>query len=160
MNEDHSQMIEELYFEMFRSLMSYAKTALPAGLAEEAVQETFRIACQRADILAQSDNRKGWLVVTLRNTILNIRRNEESARRIMARFLMSGTKDLELAEDNIGLEVLYQNIADMEDYKLLKEMVLEGKSHAEMAEARGITVAACKKRVQRAKEVLRNKIGK
>jgi len=34
----------------------------------------------------------------------------------------------------------------------------DGRSHLEMANARGITVSACKKRVQRAKEKLKNKI--
>lgn len=158
MNEDHNQMIEDLYNEMFQNMISYAKTALPVALAEEAVQETFRIACQRAEVLAQSENPKGWLIVTLRNTIRNIRRNQESTRRILAKFLATQISDIGVTEDSIDLEVMYQNIADMEDYKLLKEMVLEGKSHSEMAESRGITVAACKKRVERAKKHLRKKI--
>jgi len=37
-------------------------------------------------------------------------------------------------------------------------MAVNGRSHKEMAESRGISVNACKKRVQRAKEVLRKKI--
>ena len=158
MNEDHNQMIEDLYNEMFQHMISYAKTALPVALAEEAVQETFRIACQRAEVLAQSETPKGWLIVTLRNTIRNIRRNQESTKRILAKFMATQISDIGVTEDNIGLEVMYQNIADMEDYKLLKEKVLEGKSHAEMADARGITVEACKKRVERAKKSLRKKI--
>ena len=40
----------------------------------------------------------------------------------------------------------------------IKEMAIDGRSHLEMATARGITVAACKKRVQRAKETLQKKL--
>ena len=56
------------------------------------------------------------------------------------------------------MNILYQDIADTEEFKLLFEMAVEGKSHKEMAEARGITVDACKKRVQRAREKLLKKI--
>ena len=38
-------------------------------LAEEAVQETFRIACAKADRLAESENRQGWLINTLKNVL-------------------------------------------------------------------------------------------
>lgn len=160
MNEEHSQMIEQLYTEMYRALMAYARTMLEEPLAEEAVQETFRIACQRADVLAQSENRKGWIMVTLRNTINNIRRGQQSARQTLTKFLMSQVTDVSFKEDRVSLDVMYENVADLEEFKLLKEMAIDGKSHLEMANARGITVAACKKRVQRAKEFLRNKIAK
>ena len=49
-------------------------------------------------------------------------------------------------------------MSDLEEFQLLKEMAVDGKSHLEMAQARGISVNACKKRVQRAKEVLQKKI--
>jgi DNA-directed RNA polymerase specialized sigma24 family protein len=37
-------------------------------------------------------------------------------------------------------------------------MAVDGKSHLQMAEARGITVAACKKRMERAKKLLQKKL--
>ena len=67
-------------------------------------------------------------------------------------------KELSFTEDKVNLNILYENIADTEEFKLLSEMAIEGKSHEEMAKARGITVSACKKRVQRAKEKLQKKI--
>lgn len=160
MNEDHSQMIEGLYTEMYRNMMAYARAVLGESLAEEAVQETFRIACQKAEALAKSENPRGWLMVTLRNTINNTRRSQESARQILTKFLVSQILEVSFLEDKISLDVMYENVADLEEYKLLKEMAIDGKSHVEMSRDRGISVVACKKRVQRAKEVLRNKIGK
>lgn len=158
MNEDHSKLIEELYLEMYQGMIAYAASALEESLAEEAVQETFRVACQRAQVLAESENPRGWLVITLRNIIRNMKRSQEASQRIIAKFLVSQASNISIGENTISLDIVYQNVADLEEYKLLKEMVLEGRSHLEMANARGISVAACKKRVQRAKELLKNRI--
>ena len=58
----------------------------------------------------------------------------------------------------MSFELMYEDIADLEELKLLKEMTYDGLSQKQMADARGITLNALKKRVQRAKETLRNKI--
>lgn len=159
MNAEQNDLIERLYLEMYHMLVTYAHCALEEdALAEEAVQETFQIACQKPEKLLESLNPQGWLVNTLKNTIRNMKRNRESALQIMSRYLASQTKDVAFSEDKFSLEVMYENVADMEEFKLLKEMAVDGKSHLEMASARGITVDACKKRVQRAKETLQKKL--
>ena len=56
------------------------------------------------------------------------------------------------------MNILYQDIADTDDFKLLSEIAIEGKSHKEIAQSMGITVDTCKKRVQRAKEKLQQKL--
>lgn len=57
---ERNKLIEQLYFEMYHKLFLYAQSALRDHcLAEEAVQETFRIACAKADRLAESENRQG-----------------------------------------------------------------------------------------------------
>lgn len=159
MNAEQKQRIEALYLEMFDKLMAYARCSLDSeALAEEAVQETFRIACQKPEALCSSNNPQGWLVMTLKNTIRNMRSSRATAKRIVERYLTTQIKEISFTEDKIQLNVLYENVADTEEFKLLSEMAIEGKSHEEMAKARGITVSACKKRVQRAKEKLQRKI--
>lgn len=161
MTVDHKLKIEELYLEMFEKLKIYACCSLDNdSLAEEAVQETFRIACQKPEDLCKSVNPRGWLVQTLKYTINNIRSYQASAKRIVEKYLMTQVKDFSLTEDHIELRVLYENVADTEEFNLLVEMAIEGKSHLEMANSRGISVDACKKRVQRAKETLQRKIDK
>jgi RNA polymerase sigma-70 factor (ECF subfamily) len=151
--------IEDLYIEMFDKLVVYARCNLSNdALAEEAVQETFRTACQKPELLCSSANPQGWLVLTLRNTIRNMKSHLATVERIMNRYLMSQCKEITFSEDRIHLQILYDNIADTEEFKLLSEMVFEGKSHKEMALSRGITISACKKRVQRAKQTLQRKI--
>lgn len=159
MNAEQNRMIEELYREMFDKMKVYACCSLDnESLAEEAVQETFRIACQKPEQLCESANPRGWLVQTLKYTIRNIQRNREAAKRIMEKYLMTQIDDFAFSEDRIDFHILYENVADTEELKLLAEMAIEGRSHLEMANSRGISVSACKKRVQRAKEALRKKI--
>ena len=151
--------IEELYFEMFDMLMAYARSALGNDcLAEEAVQETFRVACQRPEQVCESVNPQGWLVQTLKYTIRNIQSNQLSAIRLLERYMKNRKEESSVSEDRLDLHILYEDIANTEEFKLLCEMAIEGRSHLEMAERRGISVDACKKRVQRAKEKLKTKI--
>ena len=82
----------------------------------------------------------------------------EAAEKLLKKYLMTQLKEFSLTEDRIDLHILYENVADTEEFKLLAEMAIEGRSHLEMATRRGISVSACKKRVQRAKETLRRKI--
>ena len=156
MTAEQSRKIEQLYLEMFDKLYAYAGCSLDSdALAEEAVQETFRIACQKPEQLCESVNPRGWLVQTLKYTIRNIKCSHVAAKRLVEKYLMARSKDLTLSEETLPPNVLYPNAADTEEFKLLVEMVVEGRSHLEMAERRGISVDACKKRVQRAKEALR-----
>lgn len=161
MNSEQRGKIEELYREMFEKMKVYADCSLDnEALAEEAVQETFRIACQKPEELCESVNPQGWLVQTLKYTIRNMQSNRARAKRIVDRYLMTQIKDFAFSEDSLDLHVLYENVADTEEFKLLAEMTIEGRSHLEMANSRGISVSACKKRVQRAKETLRRKLEK
>lgn len=159
MNAEQTRKIEELYHGMFEKMKVYACCSLDnEALAEEAVQETFRIACQKPEQLCESVNPRGWLVQTLKYTIRNIQSNRATAKRIMEKYLMTQIKDFSFSVDSLDLHILYENVVDTEEFKLLAEMAIEGRSHLEMANSRGISVSACKKRVQRAKETLRRKI--
>ena len=159
MDTSQRNRIEELYLEMFDMLMAYACSALGCdALAEEAVQETFRIACQKPAQVCESVNPKGWLVQTLKYTICNIQSSQASAKRLLEKYLETQGKEHAFSEDRYDLHILYDNVADTEEFKLLAEMAIEGRSHLEMATSRDISVDACKKRVQRAKETLKKKI--
>lgn len=159
MNAEQKRIIGELYLEMFDKLMVYASVNLDSeSLAEEAVQETFRIACQKPESICSSPNPQGWLVNALKNTIRNMQSSRATAKRIVETYMMTQLREFSVAEDRIHPNVLYENVADSEEFKLLSEMAIEGRSHEEMARSRNITISACKKRVQRAKEILQKKI--
>ena len=159
MDTAQQKYIESLYLEMYDKLIIYANCAFPEeGLAEEAVQETFRIACQKPDQICGSENPRGWLVNTLKYTIRNMRRSRSSSQQLLTRYLALQTESITYSVDSVSLEVLYEDMAHSEEFKLVKEMAVDGKSHLQMAEARGITVAACKKRMERAKKLLQKKL--
>lgn len=161
MNAEQSRRITELYIEMYDKLMMVArKNEDNEALAEEAVQETFSIACQKIDECLRHPNPQGWLVTTLKNVILNSKRKRASAKRSIEQFLMAQFKEASVSENRLDLNILYGKTADTEEFKLILELAVDGRSHKEMAESRGISVSACKKRVQRAKEILQRKIGK
>lgn len=155
----YREEIERLYLQMFSLLFEYARSTLPNNaLAEEAVQETFRIACQKPEALCASPNPEGWLVNTLKNVICNMERSRNIAKRILRGYFAVHITELTATNDRVGVEILYDDIADTEEFKLLKEMAIDGRSYMEMAESRNISIDTCRKRVQRAKEKLRKKI--
>lgn len=159
LTENQSDQLEDLYLEMYDRLMSYARIAEESeALAEEAVQETFRLACQEAGKICGSPNPQGWLVLTLRNVIRNAKRSRATASRIVETYLVSQAKEMAFTEDRIHLNILYEDMADMEEFKLLSEMAIEGRTHLEMAAKRNISIDSCKKRVQRAKAKLKKKL--
>lgn len=159
MNPEYTEKIESLYLEMYDKLLVYAQCSFAEeALAEEAVQETFQIACKKPEQLCESVNPKGWLVNTLKFTICNMKRSRENARQILSGYLIAQNACAAFSEDKLCLQVMYEDLSHTEEFKLLKEMAIDGRSHLEMAQARGITVNACKKRVQRAKEKLKQKI--
>ena len=158
MTSDQRKRIEEFYLEMYDRLFIYARSALDnESLAEEAIQETFRIVCMKPEDLLSSPNPKGWIVNTLKYTIQNMKRSRDKANVLLTQYLAANSS-VAFSEDRISLEVTYENVARSEEFNLIKEMAVDGRSHLEMAQSRGISVAACKKRVQRAKEFLRRKI--
>lgn len=158
MTSDQRKRIEEFYLEMYDRLFIYARSALDnESLAEEAIQETFRIVCMKPEDLLSSPNPKGWIVNTLKYTIQNMKRSRDIANVLLTQYLAANSS-VAFSEDRIRLEVTYENVARSEEFSLIKEMAVDGRSHLEMAQSRGISVAACKKRVQRAKEFLRRKI--
>lgn len=153
------KFITDLYLRLYDFLLDYALSYLENfSQAEEAVQETFRIACQRRDALSASNRPEGWIVNTLKNVISNMRKTQNAANRTLMRYLATQSPEENVTEEFIRLEILYEDLAETEEWKLLKEMAVDGDSYLEMAQRRGISVAACRKRVQRARETLQKKI--
>ena len=82
-------------------------------------------------------------------------RQQKSAGEALTQYLSSR---FTVPRDVEDLDLLYGPIAESDEFAMLKEMVLEGRSHLEMATKRGISIEACRKKFQRAKEKLRKKI--
>lgn len=155
MTDQQSQQIERLYFDLFTQMTAYANSVLKnRALAEEAVQETFRVACMKPEALCASPNPKGWLLLTLKNVLNNTVRSMASASRLTEKLKMTYEP---AGSDSTDLRLLYGPLADREEFKLVQS-VSEGKTMLELARELDISVEACKKRVQRARAYLKKRI--
>jgi len=153
--EDQMKLIEQLYREMYHMLLIYAKSALSdVSLAEEAVQETFRIACTKVSDIEESPNPKGWLLNALKNVLRNMRRQQVQITKLTMAAIMSETA---VVYDGVesALDDMYANMVPREDFLLLKQIALRKTTMLELSRELGISVEACKKRVQRAKSKMK-----
>ena len=154
--EKGNELLEKVYVELSNFLLNYANSKLhDPALAEEALQETFRIACDKLEMFCNSPNPKGWIVMVLKNVIRNMERKLARLRRTFIAMGDCGINEYEAPPDERITDVEYSDVVSSEDYELLKLVVMEGFSMKEAAEHFGISVEACKKRVQRATERMR-----
>ena len=148
--------VETLYRRMFHILYAYALRGMSdPSLAEEAVQDTFWVACEREDKLFASDNPEGWLMNVLKNVIRSTRRERARLAETVLEVLdeNGGAADVEL-----DLDTLYGDLSDSEDFRLLKRIALDRCTILEAAEELGIPLETCKKRVQRARKRLQKRL--
>lgn len=156
--DPQNERIGQLYREMYKVLYVYAKNALnDHPLAEEAMQDVFCIACAKSDSLLQSDNPKGWLMQTLKNVVKNIKRQQAKMKRLAIISLNSEESDFLATYDEEDVDILYGDVAPREDFQIFKLIALKDYTMKEAADEFGISVEACKKRVQRIRNHLRKK---
>lgn len=155
MEDSNGAQLEQLYYEMYEWLFGYANAALSdSSRAEEAVQETFRIACDKLSALLESDNPKGWLVNTLKGVLRNFSRMDARDSKVFVPYPEHYDRE---HSDPLPPELLYQDLARTREYELLKELS-EGGTVRELAQRRGISVNTCKKRIQRSRLYLKKRI--
>jgi len=154
-----ADFIEKLYIEMYYALLIYAQSALnDPQLAEEAVQDAFRIACGKADDLLSSPNPQGWITNTLKYVIKNMIRSRARLNNMIVSSMALDENSVSTNPDTLDTDVLYSDLIDNEDYQLIKKIALEKYTMLAASKELGISVEACKKRVQRAKKNLKKYI--
>lgn len=159
MNAEQKKFIDALFVELRRKLIFYADGSLNnIALAEEAVQEAFAIACKKPEEVCGSPNPKGWLVNTTMNVIRNIESRQRTARKVIADLPEYRPELMAAPEHPLDLRLQYGDIADTKEFHLVYAMAEEGRSIIELADELGISVDACKKRAERSRKFLQEKI--
>ena len=159
MTAEQSLFLSEKYCEKRKLLLEYADSSLHNyALSEEAVQQTFEIACRKIDDFSNSPNPDGWLTKTLSFVIRNIERRQRSEQRVIA-----GTCDYRVdlkaaPKQHVSLQATYGPIVDTPQFRLLYETEVLGCTLAEAAKNLGISESACKKRAERARAFLQKKL--
>ena len=152
------EYLESLYRQHYQTLFLYANAVLKhRELAEEAVQDTFVIACGKLHQLRRSPNSAGWLVQTLKNVLSNLRRTRSSLYASLEH-LPYEERSLDAHRDELPLELTYGGLLTAEEFRLVHRVLLEGASYAEAAAEENITPEACRKRMQRIREKLRKNL--
>lgn len=159
---DKEKFIETLFREEYQKLLLYAKavTADPER-SEDIVQDTFHEALRKREALLHHENPQGWLMQTLKYKIQSSNRARE---RYLHRFLSlqedQGTWDRELQrleEEPENEQSILRRIREAltpEEYSLLKALVLEQRSHLQVAREWNISVWTSQKRLERIREKL------
>lgn len=151
--------ISKLYREMYGRMFVYASSVLQNWhLADEAVQDTFCIFCTKADEALKKENPRGWLMRTLQNVMRNMNRQRMMMNRLIMTSLQAENLEEMLVYDEENVDILYGDVSVRADFQLLKRIVLDNYTMQEAAEEFGITIEACKKRVQRIKKLLKGKL--
>lgn len=155
----NEEAIITLYQEMYGRMVAYASSVLrDRNLAEEAVQDTFCIFCAKANDTLQHEKPQGWLIRTLQNVMRNMQRHRATISQLIIQSLQTENLEELLVYDELDVDLLYGDLAARADFQLLKRVVLDGCTMLEAAEECGITVEACKKRIQRLRTNLKRKL--
>lgn len=156
---EESEYIDRLYRDMFHSLHTYAYGILRNPyLAEEVVQETFQVACNKPGDLMTCPKPIGWLTEVLKNVIRNLQRKREMMERFIAAMDPADLERLESPDCGDDVDLMYSDLVTKEEFYLLKRVDIEGYTMLEMAEELGINLETCKKRAQRAREKMRRQL--
>ena len=161
MTADQNQFLSEKYHEKRKFLLEYAESSLHNyALSEEAVQQTFEIACRKIDDFCNSPNPDGWLTKTLSFVVRNIESRQRSERRVIS-ITDDYRPDLIAApEVPLPLRVTYGSLVEAPQFRLVYEAEVLGRSYKEIATDLGITESTCKKRAERARKFLEKKLRK
>ena len=154
---EEQTFFQGLYQDHYRALFSYAyHLGFRREMAEDCVQDAFLVALEHIETVRSSPNPRGYLQQTLKNVIgyqlRCMRYAAELQRKLRERIPEEGGS----GPDGLPPETLYRGAVSDEDLRLLIRFYLEGCSQKELAEELGISLNACKKRIQRAKERLRS----
>lgn len=149
--------LEQIYREMYPTLYAYALRILKNhALAEEAIQDTFCIACAKREQVLSNPKPHGWIMLTLKHVMQNMLRTQRKLQKLL--FLSAGEGPPMEVPEVLDVDVLFGDVSDSEDYLLLKRVALEQCSISELPQDLNISVEACKKRVQRARKRLQKKL--
>lgn len=161
MTAEQNQFLTERYYEKRKFLLEYAESSLHNyALSEEAVQQTFEIACRKIDDFCSSPNPDGWLTKTLSLVIRNMEKRQRSERRVIA-ITDEYRPDLVAApEVPLPLRVTYGSLVETPQFRLVYESEVLGRTYKEIARELGISESTCKKRAERGRKFLQRKIRK
>ena len=158
-----NEFVSALFFKEWNKLVRYAKIQLSRygpstldaeGRAEEIVQELFCTVCDKTDDLKAMNHPEGWLYNALYFKVKEILRED--------RRWTQGLLLLPCEEEEVPFQGT-DELADListEDYRLLRQIYLEGYTYKELCAELGVSKSALGMRINRIKKEFRKKYEK
>ncbi len=161
MKTEYAQRLAALYAAMYETL--YQKTMLryhDPDFAEDVIHETFAIACVESKQLMEHPCPEGWLLVTARHVAERKYRLRDHHLLPLEGIVQRQSNRSDDPADLLDPDVLYANLAQTKEYRLIRERAEGRLTTADAAMKHGITEDAYRKRIQRAKRFLAEKLSK
>lgn len=164
-NEEDRSKFEKLYYD-YRKLMKHIATEMlhDEFLAEDAVHEAFIKLTRHIKGVDESDSHKtkAFIVIIIKSVCLDMLRKDKQDKS----FGLEEIDRMGYVDDDsfkkIEVEDVYSVISSLSDtYREIIELkVVHDLSDKEIADVLSISNAAVRKRLQRAREILKNKLAK
>lgn len=153
---EQKELIETCYKRKYAAMLRVAHRMLSdPALAETAVQETFLVALRQPDKFSDAPDREAWLYAVLKNIIKHLRRDRALALKYAVS--VDDVPEEKLSYEEPLPEPRLLDLTEGEDRRLLAYHYVYGYSVKELADKYGLSVGACKMRIKRARDRLRER---
>ena len=160
MSSDQDALLEKLYRSYFRLLVVHAYRTLGNwDDANFAAQEAFHVACEKIDQLADSENQIGWLKNTVSNVCHHMIRERNQQDLLFSSLDELTDAEMPVTSDDIDAQSMdiLEELVSKDEIGLLKKIILDGIPYSQAAAELGCNVWACRKRIQRSIDKIRQK---
>lgn len=154
MRKEETEQIEQLYREYRNKIVVHIfRFTGDWDSANEGAQEVFRIACEKREILLAAKNPIGWLTQIAKNVGLNALKKKQQRE---THFL--SLEDISEEHQPFVIDQELTSIIEddtlngyfsKEEQELFRQIYIEGLPYDTVAETHGLSVAACRKRIER-----------
>ena len=129
-------------------------------IAEDLFQESFITIFNKIHQFKHKGSFEGWVKRITINTVLQHYKKQQFHQPIIDDIIIDDSEEIDINDTNINLNYLLELIQELPNqYRLVFNLyVLDGYSHAEIAEAINISIGTSKSNLSRAKQLLRKKL--
>lgn len=158
LSTEERELIEELYRRYNAKLFRVAAASFynNRALAEDAVSQAFLIACRNPQKIINHPNPEAWILNVLHKVISHEKRYLATFQALLIGILPLLQEDK--IENNMRLDALYPGIRELPEFQLVKWFAVDGLSISDIAGKLNISISACKKRLERARKTLNEKL--
>lgn len=161
MTSEENKFLSDFYHKNHSKLFIHAYALVHhRALAEVAVQESFRVACEYFERMQKSKNPVSWMKKVIEHTALHILRDQKRDKTIFLSLeeLLPGKEPADSSKTAFELKERCLSVVSQEDFNFFMQIAVNGYTFAEEAEHLGISLGACYKRFERIRAKLQKAI--